>query len=1278
MDIKGSTMKMPTVGLILYFVLVSSLPYFVKCSDQKAPGRILPSLTLLPPRAIQSSETNSPINIFDTANIESNSYKGLVGRPGIDFPVLTHIPRTVFQCENHGNGYFADLETRCQVFHICDDGKKISFLCPNGTIFRQLDLICDWWFKVDCASTPNHYAESTEMLVQATRARLQSKHPIAQPINPNDQRLQIDLQYKRLLLDNMSSQHSHQLSAEIPIENEMKLNRRMDAVHLEEPAIGNFSGIVNRFRSRKGRTKKLFTSGTSDLPDRSQSASFASIAQKMFDTYYDNDQKLVKISGRFDERPDSDSNNTTEEKKSKEAAKTSNNNNALDYIPYTTARKLNLNGKFTQFYSPTVPTFLTRTAVTTNNGNDSRKSTSKTKNAETVDKQSYRQRSIDTQESVMDHAMEIMKTIESLKIEDIIKNGDAKVFAKTFNDQNPKTNNSRQTSGPSEVRSEHYLLHTPAINSKLKQDSVEFSLLNAERHKRPAQRKLDIDVGNRPLLTRNTLNAYDRLFYSKQIEKHTLNNNTGNDLTYIDSTLDHDLEGQASRYPVLGMTNSSQIRELAQIFTHALSAYLQDPIAFRQILTEIRPKAPTVFTIVDKSDTFGEVIDTTTSSPNIATVFYAPLKVEENLESSDLSDTITPLATTASSYSTLPTDLTTTQFRVGSQQRTYNSDAIKEGKSLSIQLITSRRNELADEVNGELGTQSSTNYFEHGSTYDKLRKTPHKLDSLYTTAPLNEGSYNVYSDMYTSKNYPDLSTTTQVQSSTSETTETVTTFKSLLRPPLKILTQALVLQTPKSTTILEDDEELQRAQSGSILGSSQRKKIYDRHDSSKYTIINLENFKHAYANAADTTTISTSPSTVGVNSFQTVNETTVPQNHSRSTTSYTVIFDPLTINDELMELHNPNPTIANLPASHQINQYILNDSYKSKSSLVSVTGTQTHQQTTASPSWSGTTYTDFAEPDLAGMQKKANEMFGDLSDAQANKLMSVMKMADTDTSMRKLILLLIRTCGDDPSASNDESRKALLDALINVEGVNTNSDPLSYRNEFILTRDAEHRQGRLLADVISNGNANGMNITGTTENYAASNDVQLENNTAHESSEVYADEEEFFKSQQQTSIYTTAATTIMQYASYDAETSYLPMDSTREGLPNKSDVKERTQITTQLPPDFQTTAEHTTTEPTTESTIAYGTTGLVHENVFPTTRIGDVSISSVESFESNRSDVEKDQHISTFHRHPKDLNDSFGDPSNNPRVNQFSSSHRSDTRALELLKSLYSLAARWG
>lgn len=53
------------------------------------------------------------------------------------------------------------------MFHICEGGKKISFLCPNGTIFQQTELICDWWFKVNCAASPGHYAESSEVLSRA-------------------------------------------------------------------------------------------------------------------------------------------------------------------------------------------------------------------------------------------------------------------------------------------------------------------------------------------------------------------------------------------------------------------------------------------------------------------------------------------------------------------------------------------------------------------------------------------------------------------------------------------------------------------------------------------------------------------------------------------------------------------------------------------------------------------------------------------------------------------------------------------------------------------------------------------------------------------------------------------------------------------------------------------------------------------------------------------------------------------------------------------------------
>lgn len=62
-----------------------------------------------------------------------------------------------------------------QVFHICDEGRKVSFLCPNGTIFQQSDLICDWWFKVDCAISPTLYDESAEQLQEENLRRKENR-----------------------------------------------------------------------------------------------------------------------------------------------------------------------------------------------------------------------------------------------------------------------------------------------------------------------------------------------------------------------------------------------------------------------------------------------------------------------------------------------------------------------------------------------------------------------------------------------------------------------------------------------------------------------------------------------------------------------------------------------------------------------------------------------------------------------------------------------------------------------------------------------------------------------------------------------------------------------------------------------------------------------------------------------------------------------------------------------------------------------------------------------
>lgn len=81
------------------------------------------------------------------------------GEPGRDYPILYSVPNTPFKCDDVGYpGYYADVDAQCQVFHICQmDGRKDSFLCPNGTVFSQRNFVCVWWYDFDCSQAPSLY-----------------------------------------------------------------------------------------------------------------------------------------------------------------------------------------------------------------------------------------------------------------------------------------------------------------------------------------------------------------------------------------------------------------------------------------------------------------------------------------------------------------------------------------------------------------------------------------------------------------------------------------------------------------------------------------------------------------------------------------------------------------------------------------------------------------------------------------------------------------------------------------------------------------------------------------------------------------------------------------------------------------------------------------------------------------------------------------------------------------------------------------------------------------
>ncbi|XP_055331901.1 uncharacterized protein LOC129583875 [Paramacrobiotus metropolitanus] len=94
--------------------------------------------------------------------------------PGRDYPMLAYIPQTTFSCSNvRQPGFYADPETRCQVFRRCEaNNYMFSYICPNTTIFNQITLVCDYWYNVNCPnsqsfvdySNPRIYIQNARLL----------------------------------------------------------------------------------------------------------------------------------------------------------------------------------------------------------------------------------------------------------------------------------------------------------------------------------------------------------------------------------------------------------------------------------------------------------------------------------------------------------------------------------------------------------------------------------------------------------------------------------------------------------------------------------------------------------------------------------------------------------------------------------------------------------------------------------------------------------------------------------------------------------------------------------------------------------------------------------------------------------------------------------------------------------------------------------------------------------------------------------------------------------
>ncbi|XP_042867926.1 uncharacterized protein LOC122250529 isoform X2 [Penaeus japonicus] len=120
----------------------------------------------------------------DTDHVPSFAAKMFVVReappdfhpPGYKVPVVfpkvekrVEVPRTRFFCEEQSYlpGIYADVQLGCKVFHLCLPAAMgntlTSFMCPNMTLFDQSIMQCNYWYNVNCASSPQHYDANLPM-----------------------------------------------------------------------------------------------------------------------------------------------------------------------------------------------------------------------------------------------------------------------------------------------------------------------------------------------------------------------------------------------------------------------------------------------------------------------------------------------------------------------------------------------------------------------------------------------------------------------------------------------------------------------------------------------------------------------------------------------------------------------------------------------------------------------------------------------------------------------------------------------------------------------------------------------------------------------------------------------------------------------------------------------------------------------------------------------------------------------------------------------------------
>lgn len=94
---------------------------------------------------------------------ETKSHYASTAGIGIETGVQTPaVQKTSFTCvgKPYAHGLYADLETNCATYHVCNGEEQFDLNCGEGTFFNQEKLTCDYKNEFDCQASPNFYSSN--------------------------------------------------------------------------------------------------------------------------------------------------------------------------------------------------------------------------------------------------------------------------------------------------------------------------------------------------------------------------------------------------------------------------------------------------------------------------------------------------------------------------------------------------------------------------------------------------------------------------------------------------------------------------------------------------------------------------------------------------------------------------------------------------------------------------------------------------------------------------------------------------------------------------------------------------------------------------------------------------------------------------------------------------------------------------------------------------------------------------------------------------------------